>query len=407
MINMKTLDPMTRWKNRVGEDRFNEYNAHFQIFLKNNDVKDPAELLTLSLLDANDLAEAFYGWNREQGFGSCKSSNAYTAVRSFFSHNGMRLGKTQRKFQPHPDYTSDYTIDQKQFYDLINIIQKDRDKGAAGCMFQGGQRDGLVCALKVKFIETKNWESARVVVFAIPEIVLNANGKNVNKYQVKYRFGILDDIAVYIRRHLDERRAAGEVITGESWLFRSRRIPTEDTYYNGMLGRMSRKPIRITYSDPRVYPITKQSINNLIVKAAEKLGFQQYIETKLGKKRAQVHAHSGRPYQKTQTRKAGLDADLREFLLGHKVKMNNAYDKFSNEEVTNNLEEARPFLALSPIPADNLTRRKQVLMDTLAMLKTRMAPDEFERFKVSIQKATTSVELDGVLRLNEVKVVTQ
>ena len=247
---MPTNKPLTGWERRMGTQLFNRYKLDFQNFLARNEITLPSELLKLEILDATDLAEEYYDFMISQNYSMSRASNAYTAIRSFFSHNGKKLGKVQKKFQPRAEYTTDFVCSQKQVYDIINDINKDRDKGAVGCLFQGGQRDGLVAALKLKYIETPNWETAKVVVFAIPDLVLNEKGRNVNKNKTKYRFAILDDVAVYIKRHLDERRKAGEVLTPDSWLFRTRRISGKETYVNPMNKKVTKKPFRIDFSDP-------------------------------------------------------------------------------------------------------------------------------------------------------------
>ena len=83
----------------------------------------------------------------------------------------------------------------------------------------------------------------------------------------------------------------------------------------------------------------------MIIKKAEKLGFQSYVVTKRGQKRAQVHGHSGRAYFKTQTRKAKIDPDLRDFLIGHKVPFGGAYDKFTQAEIVQVIEESQALLS--------------------------------------------------------------
>ena len=403
---MQQTNPLTRWERRIGEQLFNRYKLDFQTFLTRNNVADPSELLKLSLLDATDLAEEFYDYMISQNYSSSKASNAYTAIRSFYSHNGMKLGKVQKKFQSHAEYTTDFVCTQKQTYDIINAINKDRDKGAIGVVFQGGQRDGLVSALKFKYIETPNWENANVVVFAIPDLVYNEKGLNVNKNKTKYRFAILDDVAIYIKRHLDERRKAGEILTPESWLFRTRRISGDETYLNPMNKKVSKKPFRIDYSDPRVLPITQWAINKMIINKAEKLGFQSYVITKRGQKRAQVHGHSGRAYFKTQTRKAKIDPDLRDFLIGHKVPFGGAYDKFTQAEITQIIDESRSYLAIIPDGGSEFEKRKQGIEDQIKILKGFMTPEQYEAFKVAIIKASTTQELQTTVidRIGQVKI---
>jgi integrase len=403
---MQQIDPLTRWERKVGTQQFNRYKLDFQNFLARNKITDPSELLKLDLLDATDLAEEFYDYMISQNYSNSKASNAYTAVRSFFSYNGRKLGKVQKKFQAHAEYTTDCVCTQKQVYDIISDINKCRDKGAVGVIFQGGQRDGLVSALKLKYIETPDWENAKVVVFAIPDLVLNARGLNVNKNKTKYRFAILDDVAVYIKRHLDERRKAGEVLTPESWLFRTRRVSGNGTYMNPLCKKMTMKPDRIDYSDPRVYPITQWFLNKLISTKAEKLGFQSYVTTKRGQKRAQVHGHSGRAYFKTQARKAKIDADLRDFLIGHKVPFGGAYDKFTASEITQVMEESRAYLAITPESGNEVEKRKQGIEDQIKILKGFMTPEQYESFKIAIIKASTSQELQTIVsnRLIQVRI---
>ena len=116
---MQQLNPMVRWERRIGEQMFNRYKLDFEKFLARNKVTDPSELLKLSLLDATDLAEEFYDYMIAEKYSNSKASNAYTAVRSFYSHNGMKLGKVQKKFQGHAEYTTDYVCTQKQVIDMF------------------------------------------------------------------------------------------------------------------------------------------------------------------------------------------------------------------------------------------------------------------------------------------------
>lgn len=269
-------------------------------------------------------------------------------------------------------------LTQKQVFQIIEAIHNYRDKAASAITLMG-QRDGLVCCLKVKYIQTKDWKTASVIVFDVPEFVPDVSGKNQNKRNVRYRFAILNDVAQFIKLHLEERERAGERITPESWLFRSRRVDER---------------IKVDFSDPRVSPIKAGYLNCLIERAAEKLGFQWTVQTRRGRKRWAIHAQIGRRYFKTQTRLAGVDPELREFMLGHVVGYGGAYDKYDEREVSAAMEQARTRLSLSPEPLDELERRKQSILDSARVV---LPPERFEKLEQLMMQAKSSEEFNSVL----------
>jgi hypothetical protein len=375
-------DPVERWKNSLGDSTWETYVVWWKIFKRFAEEKykivSADELVKLSPQDAGDVASAFHSWLQSQGYSSSSSSCAYGTVRSFFSYNGIRLAKAGSKFKGHSEFESRVVLTQKQVFQTIEAIHNYRDKAASAIALMG-QRDGLVCCLKVRYIQTKDWKNASVVVFDIPDFVPDINGRNQNKRNVKYRFAILNDIVQFIKLHLEERERAGERITSESWLFRSRCI-----------GR----GIKVSFSDSRVSPIRSGYLNSLIKRAAEKLGFQWTVQTRRGHKRFAVHAQIGRRYFKTQTRLAGVDPELREFMLGHVVGYGGAYDKYDEREVSTAMEQARTRLSLTPEPLDELERRKQALLDSARLM---LKPEALERLQLDLQKANTSEEIDVVL----------
>jgi len=371
-------NPVDRWKSRIGESSQRTYLPIFENFKKFSS-KTSEQLVQLTSQEASDLAAEFYDSLKSKNYSSKSCSTAYGAIRSFFAYNGVRLEKMSKKFSGRTQYEGTRDLIQLEVYRLIEAIKDYRDKGAVGVCFQGGQRDSVVANLKIKNILTKNWENASVVMFDVPEFLPNEHGRNVNKREVKYRFGILNDVARFIKLHLDERRDAGEKIEYGSWLFRSR-----------MIGKAQKS----NYADSCVRPITPDYINHLVVAAAKKIGIQEYVKTGRGRQKAVIHAHRAREYFKTQTRMAGVDPDLRNFMMGHQMPYGGAYDKFAEFEIVDAMEKSRSRLSLTPEPLDELERRKQSILDSARLV---LPPERFEKLEQLMMQAKSSEEFEVAL----------
>lgn len=371
-----------RWKNHLTESTWQTYSSWWKKFLQYCEMT-PAQLLKLDSMKATDLAAEFHSYLQRQNYSSNSCACAYTTVRSFFAYNGVKLAKAGSKFEGLTEIESGRKLTQKEVFELIEAIPNYRDKGAVGILFQGGQRNGIVCCLKLKHIITRNWESASIVVFDVPRFVPNEKGDNVNKRRIAYKFGILNDVARFISIHLKNRRKAGEKLTSESWVFRSR-----------VVGKT-----KVTFSDSRVSPIKQCYLNQAVKFAAERIGIQSKVKggrNAIGSARHSVHAHSGRLYYKTQMRLAGVDVELRDFMMGHKVAYGGAYDKFRVTEIVNAMKQARGRLALTPEPLDQLDRRKQGILDSAR----RFIPTErFAKLEQLIMQAKTTSEFEDALAM--------
>lgn len=341
------VNPVARWKSRLGESTWEVYEKWWIKFVKMFEIEDPSKLINMSQQKGDDLATEFFDRLKAMGYSSNSCASGYTTLRSFFVHNGIRLGKSSSKFRPTVELEPRFTPTQKQVFDLIYTIPNARDRGVAGICFQGGQRDGVASCLKLKYITTPNWRDAKIVIFDIPPFVPDMHGRNVNKWKAPYRFGVLDDVAGFIKSHLVEREAAGEKLSGDSWLFRTKSVGHR---------------IRTDYRDNRVEPIKRCYVNQMIKFAAVKIGIQSEVRGKRSVRKA-LHAHVGRRYFKKMMRLSGVDPELRDFMMGHKVKYERAYDEYDETEITNALEQARPRLSLSPQPLDEVERKRQSYLD--------------------------------------------
>lgn len=359
-------DPVDRWKRRIGENSWITYKVYWRKFLKFTNTTEPAELLKLSKQEAADLVETFYDDMKQQGLSSTTCHNCYTIVRSFFVHNGLELGKFPKKFGGEVQYEEGYRMTQQEVYELIEAIQKWHYKFWAGVCFQGGQRVSICAALKFKHIETRNWQNARVVIFKVPAFLLDSRGKNVNKWRIKYRFALLDDTIRYLQFHVKERKLDGEEITSESWLIVTR------------------------HNKPPQY----KCMTNIVKLAAVKIGIQSYTTTAIGQKKSLIHPHVGRIYFKAQLRQAGVDPDLRNFMMGHKLPYGGAYDKFDEAEIVEAMERSRLLLAIAPKVVTDVEWQKKRM---LAQGARFMPPEKLIQLESLMKYATTQDELDKVL----------
>lgn len=374
------LDPVKRWKSHIADSTWERcYKQHWDNFVELFKVEDPTELVSLTQQQASDLALQYREHLESKGYSSKFVCSGYCAIRSFFAYNGIRLEKMSQNFAGHVQYRSYVQIEQKDVFALVEAVPSYRDKFAASLCYQGGQRDGLVEALKLKHIVTKDWQNAKVSVFDIPELLLNYKGQNVNKRKVKYRFGLLDDAMRFLKLHLEERARAGEKLTPESWLVRSRSLG----------GRK-----RGTFADPESMPITADYVNTVVKKAAARIGIQSSVLTNLKRKQHQITAHNGRLYFKTQMRDARVDLELRNFMMGHKVAYGGAYDKYREREIIEAMEQARSVLALTPQSITEVELRKQTILDNAKLF---MDSETFEQLKQFMVHARTTEEVERAL----------
>jgi hypothetical protein len=376
-------DPVARWKSRIGESSWETYAKWWKKFTELFQITDASELLKMNQQQADDLATEYYDRLKAAGYASTSCSGGYQTVRSFFSHNGVVLGKADSKFRPTVELEPRFTPTQKNVFDLIYAIPNARDKAVAGVCFQGGQRDGIASCLKLKHIVTPNWREAKIVIFDVPPFVPDMHGRNVNKWKAPYRFGVLDDVAGFIKLHLAEREAAGERLTAESWLFRTKSVGHR---------------IRTDFGDSRIEPIKKCYVNQMIKFAAVKIGIQTHVQGKRSVRYA-LHAHVGRRYFKKMMRLSGVDPELRDFMMGHKVKYERAYDEYDEAEITNALEQARARLTLSPQPLNEVERQRQNFLDSARVMVSinAMTPERYAELEQSMLICKSTTELEAAL----------
>lgn len=329
------MNALNRWKNAISPSTWQMYKSAWNRFMKFLAATEyanhtPDQLAELSIIEATDLANAFHRHMINEGYAPKTAINHYNAVRSFYVWNHKRLGKTPTSYSDYAMYETGRLVNPEEVWQMINAVAGKyvyRNRAIIAFWYQSMQRIGIICALKLKHIPQEALDNPPAVI-EVPSYMPNKKGQNVNKRRVKYAFGIGKDACHYLKAYLKHRKEWGEQLDGESWLFR--------TYE-----RQAR--------NERGEPLDPSTFNDTILhKVAEAIGIQHTTETQKGKSRRTIHSHVNRRSTKALYRKAGItDPLLLDFMQGHKLPFNGAYDKFLLT-VSEAVRQAEPEISFIP-----------------------------------------------------------
>ena len=86
-----------------------------------------------------------------------------------------------------------------------------------------------------------------------------------------------------------------------------------------------------------------------------------------------------------------------------------AYDKFTQPEITQVMEESKAYLAITPESGNDVEKRKQSVKDQIGILKGILTPDQYEAFKIAVMKKSTTQEMQTSVidRISQVRINTQ
>jgi len=288
------------------------------------------------------------------------ASSYYHTIRSFLRFSGVNLlpGKRGRcviRYESRRLYT------QEEVRLMVEAARNFRDKAIIAFLAQSGQRVGILTAMKWGHVRGQIESGEKIIIVSVPEYLEGPKGYNVNKGATQYKFIIFSDAARLIKKMIEQRLGWGESVDDDSPLFRSYASAIQPT------GGMQ----RIRRDIPgRALMATK--IEMIVKSSAEDAGVQNYELTKLGRRWAQVHTHGFRRYFKHRMREAGVqDEALLDFMIGHRVPYDGAYDVFTPEYIRRETAKAEPYLSLVP---KHLTPTQQRL-ETLRTMARALGTD--------------------------------
>lgn len=356
------MNALDRWKNALSEATWKIYQINFNNFMNKflpttqYAGYTPDRLAELSIPEATDLANAYHQWNVKHNYTPKTAMNRYTTVRSFFAYNYKRLGKTPRGFSDYAMYETSRLITPEEVWQMINAVSGrcvKRNRAILSFWWQSMQRVGIMCSLKFKYIsqqflteeaKTNYYEflmhilDTPPLIFEIPAYVPNRKGENVNKRRIKYAFGIGKDACHYLRIHVKQRHDWNEPLNKESWIFREYK--------------------QVPKNKPGI-PMSPDNFNTFILQPlAEEIEIQNVIPTQIWyinhkgerhqRMKYEIHSHINRRSAKAQYRKAGItDPLFLDFIQGHKLPFNGAYDKFL-AMIPQKVRQAEPEISFIP-----------------------------------------------------------
>jgi len=321
-------ESVQRWHRNVSPNSATLYTQYFREFLEYAKLT-PDKLLAMAdtdkgKQDVHDLAKQFFAYLEGQGLSSWTCTVAYAAIRSFMSWNDKKLGRMPEKFHGHVQYESDRVLKPEEVAKMIDHASTTRNKAIISFLHQSTQRAGILTALHYGDVRDQIEKGINPVVIDVKGVLFNAQGENVNKKRVRYKFAIGKETVGYIVRMMEQRKEASEQVNDDSWLF---------TVGEG-------KPIYV------------QVVAIAVKHAAKRAGIQ--ITRTVGKSRSgkpkrknEIHSHVFRRSWKHSMRTAGVtDADLLNFMMGHELSYSGAYDKYDAETIRKEYSKAEPFLTV-------------------------------------------------------------
>jgi len=196
----------------------------------------------------------------------------YAVVRSYFTTNGVNLGRFPRKVGVQSVYEKPKLPSQDNVKKMLQTRSSKRDKFVIAFLAQTGQRIGVLTAMKRNMIKKVGSHG----VVKVPPTLRNPGGENVNRSELPYTFVIGQDTM----RLLDK-------------------LPL---YEGGWL-----------------LDISQRQMGRIVDEAAQAVRIQEKERTDIGRSWSAIHPNTFRKYWQNQMRAAGTDLGLVMHMMGYKV----------------------------------------------------------------------------------------
>lgn len=356
-----THESVERWFANLPNPRTRKvYLPELKRFVEFTD-KSADELVILgkkSGEDAHDLLKRFYN---SLDFASNTKMRIYQTIRSFYRANGVVLGKKPKTYRAVVEYEPRRLYTQEEVAWLVDAADNMRDKALITFLAQSGQRVGVVVSLRLRHV---NLNQSSPIIVDVPAVLRNKRGENVNKVETSYQFALGEDAKTYLQLMVKERGEREEPLTGESWLFRSNSR------------RLADKEIRKVKLSTPGNPLSTSQVGDVIRSAASKRGIQQRFG-----KRYLFHPRGFRRYWKHQLRMGGVDPDLLDYMMGHKLPYGGAYDQWTREDIKRSYKRAENYVSLRPVVA---VTKEDVQAEVLRVLLGKIQQEDMNRISENL-----------------------
>ncbi len=343
-------DSVNNWMLGLSQSSKRPYLRHFTLFCEYAG-RDPEQLIEWAKSDktkVHERAKQFFHRLADLSIPMASRVQAYTAIRSFFSHNDQPLGKAPRVLTESTKIRSNRLLKPREICDMLSSVRNIKSKAIISLLVQSGQRVGLFSALRYGHVRHQVERAVSPVVVEVSSSLTNGRDQGANKDRTNYRFAFGKESRDYIVQMMNQRRHAGEIIDDSSWLFRSA--------YQWETNAAGVGAPRWFEPNERGEPLHAWWISRLVIRAAYTAGVQSekvLINYPDGFPRRfnNVHARALRAFWKHQMRLGGVvDADLLDFMMGHVVRRYpTVLDAYDPEYIRKEYARAEPYLTvLSP-----------------------------------------------------------
>lgn len=372
--NLEEYECVRYWLTQVSKNTraaYTHWLGRFCEFLNLN----PDTLLEATNQDRRRVhmrVKDFYVQLQSEGYASGSRFAAYTAIRSFFSHNDCFLGRMPKYFRGVTQFASHRVMGSEEVFAMLVVASSFRDKAAISFLAQTGQRSGILRALRYGHVRASLDKGANPVIIDVKGELLDGKGSNVNKSRTAYSFALGRECAGFLRKMIETRKEFGEPMNDDSWLFRS--LGSGAVFENGRWRPRGQAP-----SSAVGLPMCEETLRHSVVRAATIAGVQskQEFYTKREGKAClyEIHPHAFRRWWKARMRLGGVsDIGLLDYMMGHSTiafPYRGAYDSYDTEYVRREYLKAESFLSVMPTTK---TERDHPAPTQRVVIETELGP---------------------------------
>src|SRR5207245_10625651 len=143
-------DSVSNWMLGLSQSSKRPYLRHFTLFCEYAGG-EPEELIEWARSDRTKVhqrAKQFFHRLADLSIPVASRVQAYTAIRSFFSHNDQPLGKAPRVLTESAKIRSSRLLKPREICDMLSSVRNIKSKAIVSLLVQSGQRVGLFSALR-------------------------------------------------------------------------------------------------------------------------------------------------------------------------------------------------------------------------------------------------------------------
>lgn len=348
-IYLWQLARFCKWAGKNPDELIREREKHLKS--KDEKVKHQHE----------ELLTRYFAELEERGLARWSALSATTAVRSFYKSNYVPLQiRTPEAWERRTDKIP--TLE--EIKQMVDASESPLQRAVIIFSAQSGQRVGVITALRYGMVR-RSLESKELPLHVrVPAELKNRLGQNVNKRRIAHDFFVGRDSVEAFNAYLRSRRAAGDEIADEDFLFIS-----EKRYRGEFVG------------------LDEMAMNMLVKRAAAKAGLIPPLKKGTKDKHAEspIHHHCLRKFYQTAMEQAGVAKPWYEHMMGHKLgKLDRVYSRPSLEQLKEVYRRAEPYLSTSKVSMPEMDQMKRELL--LTMWRDQAKMFGVDPMKVRIEK---------------------